>query len=191
MRAILILLVLVNVVSFENALASDALVSNSRMEELFKQDQRDRKGFPDTELSWAEINERDESRREEVIAALRRGELRTAQDFYFAAVIYHHGQTADHYRLATSLAWIAASMEPDNKTYLWLTASTWHRLMVSRGKPQWYGVQPVIDDAGNIVGRHPIDEDAVTDKERARFQVKPLAEIQALDNDDWSARLRP
>lgn len=175
----------------DSADAGDAPVDNARLEELFEQDQRDRSGFPDTALSWTEINQRDESRRQEVLAALRQGRLGTARDFYFAAVIYHHGQTADHYRLATSLAWIAASLEPDNETYLWLTASTWDRLMVSRGKPQWYGIQPIIDEAGNIVGRHPIDEEAVTDEERAHFQVMPLEAIRALDNRDWSARIRP
>jgi hypothetical protein len=192
MRAPLMLLVfMIILIGIEGARAGNAPINNSRMEELFEQDQRDRKGFPDTELSWTEINQRDEARREEAIAALRRGELRTAQDFYIAAVIYHHGQTADHYHLATSLAWMAASIEPDNKTYLWLTASTWDRLMVSREKPQWYGTQPMIDEAGRIVGRYPIDERAVTDEERARFQVMPLEEIQALGNDDWSARIRP
>ncbi len=192
MRAFLTLLFVMHLpVGTESACASDAPVDNSRLVELFEQDQRDRKGFPNTEMSWEEINQRDESRRSEVISALRRGEIRTAQDFYIAAVIFHHGQTPDHYRLATSLAWIAGSVEPDNKTYLWLTASTWDRLMVSRGKSQWYGIQPIIDDAGKIVGRYPIDQEAVTDDERARFQVMPLEEIQALGNDDWSARIRP
>jgi hypothetical protein len=156
----------------------------------FRSAAEDRNGFPETELSWSEINQRDQSRREEVLSALRRGELRTAQDFYIAAIIYHHGQTTDHYRLATSFAWIAATIEPDNQTYLWSTASTWDRLMVSRGRPQWYGIQPIIDEAGKIVGRYPIDEGAVMDEERMRFQVMPLEEIQALGTDNSSARVR-
>jgi hypothetical protein len=192
MRAILVLLGLVHfALCIDSAYAGDSDANNSRMEELFKQDQQDRNGFPETELSWAEINQRDESRRQEVLSALRSGELLTAQDFYIAAIIYHHGQTPDHYRLASSFAWIAATIEPGNKTYLWSTASTWDRLMVSRGKPQWYGVQPIIDDKGEIVGRHPIDEGIVSDEERARFQVMPLKDIRALGTDDWSARMKP
>jgi hypothetical protein len=169
--------------------AADAVTDNLRIAELLEQDQADRKGFPNTTLSWKEINIRDAARRDEVVSMLKKGEVRTGQDFFFSAVIFHHGQTSDHYRLAASLAWIAATIDPENKDYLWQTASTWDRLMVKHGKPQWYGIQPKINEDGEIDGRYPIDVDAVTDEERARFQVKPLAEIQLLKNG--SARLEP
>lgn len=168
---------------------ADEVADNNRIAQLLEQDQKDRKGFPNTALSWKEINVRDEARREEILSMLKKGELRTAQDFFFSAVIFHHGQTDDHYRLAASLAWIAATIEPENKDHLWQTASTWDRFMVKRGRPQWYGVQPKFNKKGRREGRHPIDESAVTDEERARFQVKPLAEIRRLGNG--SARVEP
>ena len=182
MRLIAAFLILTAMSLFAEAGAAEAVVHNARIAVLLEQDQADRKGFPNTTLSWKEINLRDEARREEILSMMKRGELRTAQDFFYSAVIFHHGQTSDHYRLAASLAWIAATMEPENKDYLWQTASTWDRLMVKRGRSQWYGIQPKRNKEGEIEGRYPIDEGAVTDEERARFQVKPLAEIRQLKN---------
>lgn len=182
MRLVAAFLIITAVVAFATADAGEVAADNPRIAELLEQDQADRKGFPNTALSWKEINVRDEARRSEILSMLKKGEVRTAQDLFFSAVIFHHGQTDDHYRLAASLAWIAATIAPENKDYLWQTASTWDRLMVKRGKPQWYGIQPRITEDGKIDGRYPIDEDAVTDEERARFQVKPLAEIRLLKN---------
>lgn len=162
MRLVATALIVGVLLALTDASAADVLTDNPRITELFDQDQADRKGFPNTKLSWKEINVRDEARREEVLSMLKRGEVRTAQDFFFSAVVFHHGQTNEHYRLATSLAWVAAAMEPENKHYLWLTASTWDRLMVKRGRPQWYGIQPKMNADGQLEGRHPIDEGVVT-----------------------------
>lgn len=61
-----------------------------------------------------------------------------------------------------------------------MAASTWDRLMVKQGKPQWYGTkcrheseQPSKDEL------YPVDETVVTDRERARFDLKPLQVIRA------------
>lgn len=182
-------LLVITLLACTASFADEAIQNNPRIAELLEQDQADRKGFPNTTLSWKEINVRDEARREEILSILRKGQLRTAQDYFFSAVIFHHGQTDDHYRLATSLAWIAAAIEPNNKDYLWQTASTWDRFMVKRGRPQWYGIQPKINDEGEIEGRYPIEEGVVSDEERARFQVKPLSEIRLLNNG--SVRIDP
>ncbi len=52
--------------------------------------------------------------------------------------------------------------------------------MVKQGKPQWYGTkcrheseQPSKDEL------YPVDETVVTDRERARFDLKPLQVIRA------------
>ncbi|MGH8178823.1 MAG: hypothetical protein ACREV5_21400 [Steroidobacter sp.] len=189
MRFIAASLIFIAVLGCAMASAAERVQNSERIAELLAQDQMDRKGFPNTALSWKEINVRDEARREEILSMLKEGKVRTGQDYYYSAVIFHHGQTDDHYRLAASLAWIAATIEPENKDYLWQTASTWDRFMVKRGRPQWYGIQPKINDEGEVEGRYQIDEGAVTDEERARYQVRPLAEIRELKNG--SARVDP
>jgi hypothetical protein len=161
---------------------------NPRVAVLFQEDQDDRHGFPDTKRTYEEINQRDEARRQEILALLARGKLRTAQDYFYSAVIFNHGQTNDHYRTASSLAWIAATLDPKPK-YLYETASTWDRMMLKRGKPQWYGVQEKRDDKGKQIDFFPIDDTAVADEERVRFQIKPRARLMA--EPDQPARWPP
>jgi hypothetical protein len=161
---------------------------NPRLVVLYQEDQDDRHGFPNTKRSYKEINDRDEARRQEILALLARGKVRTAQDYFYSAVIFHHGQTNDHYRTASSLAWIAATLDP-KPDYLYLSASTWDRMMLKRGKPQWYGVQEKRDDNGKQTDFFPIDDTTVTDEERVRFQIKPRARLMA--EPDQPARWPP
>jgi hypothetical protein len=161
---------------------------NPRLVTLYQEDQDDRHGFPDTKRTYEEINQRDEARRQEILALLARGKLRTSQDYFYSAVIFNHGQTNDHYRTAASLAWIAATLDPKPK-YLYETASTWDRMMLKRGKPQWYGVQEKRDNKAKQIGFFPIDDTAVTDEERVRFQIKPRARLMA--EPDQPARWPP
>jgi hypothetical protein len=161
---------------------------NPRLAVLFQEDQDDRHGFPNTKRTYEEINERDEARRQEILALLARGKVRTAQDYFYSAVIFHHGQTNDHYRTASSLAWIAATLDPKPK-YLYETASTWDRMLLKRDQPQWYGVQPKHDENFKQTGFYPINDTAVTDEERVRFQIKPRARLMA--EPDQPARWPP
>jgi hypothetical protein len=161
---------------------------NPRLVVLYQEDQDDRHGFPNTKRSYEEINQRDEARRQEILALLARGKVRTAQDYFYSAVIFHHGQTNDHYRTASSLAWIAATLDP-KPDYLYLSASTWDRMMLKRGQPQWYGDQEIRDKDGKRTGFYPINDTAVSDEERARFQIKPRARLVA--EPDQKARWPP
>jgi hypothetical protein len=161
---------------------------NPRLAVLFQEDQDDRHGFPNTKRSYEEINERDEARRQEILTLLARGKVRTARDYFYSAIIFHHGQTNDHYRMASSLAWIAATLDPKPK-YLYETASTWDRMMLKRNQPQWYGVQEKRDEHFKQIGFYPINDTAVTDEERVRFQIKPRARLMA--EPDEPARWPP
>lgn len=163
-------------------------LDNPRLVVLFEEDQDDRHGFPNTKRSYEEINERDEARRQEILMMLARGKIRTAQDYFYSAIIFHHGQTNDHYRMASSLAWIAATLDPKPK-YLYETASTWDRMMLKRDQPQWYGVQEKRDEHFKQIGFYPINDTAVTDEERVRFQIKPRARLMA--EPDQPARWPP
>ena len=175
-RLVLLILFLYAIAGFAAEPRQSA--NNARIEQLFAEDQDDRRGFPNTKLTYKEINVRDEARRNEILGMLKRIEVRTAQDYFYAAVIFHHGQTFEHYRMSASLAWIAHELEPENSTYAWQTASSWDRMMLKKDRPQWYGVQAHRDDDKRLVLSN-IDETAVSDDERARYNVKPLAELRA------------
>jgi hypothetical protein len=158
---------------------------NPRLLVLYQEDQDDRHGFPNTKRSYQEIYDRDAARRKEVLALLANAQVRTAQDYLYSAVIFHHGHTNDDHRTASSLAWIAATLDP-KPDYLYLTATTWDRMMVQRDQPQWYGDQEKRDKDGKRIGHFPINDTAFTDEERARFQIEPRARLMA--EPDQSAR---
>jgi hypothetical protein len=182
------LLILAFAVHAADAPTNNYFPDNPRLVVLYQEDQDDRHGFPNTKRSYKEINVRDEARRQEILAMLAQGKVRTAQDYFYSAVIFHHGQTNDHYRTATSLAWIAATLDPKPE-YLYFTASTWDRMMLKRDQPQWYGVQEKRDENFKRIGFYPINDTAVTDEERVRFQIKPRARLMA--EPEQSARWPP
>jgi len=107
---------------------------------------------------------------------LKAGQVRTGLDFSNAALIFQHGESEDDYRLAYSLAWTAYSMleEGTPKQFAgWLSAAAWDRLMIAKGKKQWYGTQYARDPVTHKAGeRLPQDEDAVSREELERFKIK-------------------
>jgi hypothetical protein len=55
----------------------------------------------------------------------------------------------------------------------WLSAAAWDRLMIVKGKKQWYGTQYARDAITNQLGdKLPYDQDAVSAEERERFKMK-------------------
>ena len=160
--------------------AATAIADNSRLSAMYNEDQADRTRWHDKKIDTDALFKSGERRRAEVKQLLSSAQLRTAHDFFCAALIFHHGNTIDDYRLATSLAWIGMTIEPTNKDYAYLTASTWDRFMKEQGKRQWYGTkcqhQPGVSGKDEL---YPVDETAVTDADRARFDLKPLEVMRA------------
>jgi hypothetical protein len=81
-------------------------------------------------------------------------------------------------RLALSLSWVAASIDPDNDEAKWLTASAWDRLMMRQGQPQWYGTQAERRPGDTEWQLYTIQEDAVTDDQRRELNVPGLEELK-------------
>jgi hypothetical protein len=153
-----------------------ARADNGELAELHAEDQADRNlGYED--IDWSVVSERDEKRRSRALELLRLGELHTSEDFRRAALIFQHGATVEDARLALSLAWVAASIDPDNDKAKWLTAAAWDRLMMWQGQPQWYGTQFRKEEDGQW-RLYPIDEDAVTDEQRQALKVPTLDETR-------------
>ncbi len=105
------------------------------------------------------------------------GKLKTGDDYYNAAFIFQHGESVDEARTAYSLAWIAASLMPDNKKAQWLATASWDRMMMRQKKPQWYGTQYVPSENGKEWLLYNFDADAVTDQERQSFGIQKAKDI--------------
>jgi hypothetical protein len=107
--------------------------------------------------------------------AMARRALRTADDYYHAAMILHHGADS---ATARELAKKAVALRPSFAAARWLYAAATDRALQAAGKPQIFGTQ-----SQQVDGRwtlEPFDPNAVDDTERARWRVRPLAETRRM-----------
>jgi hypothetical protein len=160
-----------------SAFASD-VTSNAELADLKKQDQAARSGGVNG-IDWKKVASQDAERRRRVAEILREGEVRTAGDYFNAALIYQHGQTVDVIRLAYSLANVAATLDPENKMARWLTVAAWDRIMMRFGRPQWYGTQFNKPKDSETWQLYMLDETAVSDEDRKALGVPSLEESKA------------
>ena len=150
---------------------------NERLSEIFNEDQGARKTRP---IDWAKVGAQDKEHRKEVLGLLRAGEIRTSNDFYYAAMVLQHGEATEDYQLAFSLSQVSATLDPTNKKARWLSAASWDRILMSKGVPQWYGTQYYSPAPGEPTEMYKIDESVVTDAERAAMNVPSLQEAKDL-----------
>lgn len=105
----------------------------------------------------------DAVRRGQVKALLDAGELRTATDFYSAALVFQHGDTAEDYLMAHTLA-VAALGEGSTESP-WLAAATLDRYLQKIGQPQIYGTQTMVRQ-GQPPTREPFEHALIPDSIR-------------------------
>jgi hypothetical protein len=149
-----------------------AQVSNAEMTRLYGEDQADRTG----DVDWNKVSPRDEQRRAQTRHLLETGALHTSADFNHAAFIFQHGDTADDYLLAHTLAMVAVGK--GDRSSLWIASATLDRYLVTVKQPQVYGTQ-FMRRNGKPYGQEPYNRDLVSDALRAELGVPSLKE-QAL-----------
>lgn len=147
------------------------LTDNERLTEMFKEDQAVRKVMP---IDWGKVAPMDKAHQGEVLALLQSGGIRTANDFYHAAMIMQHGGSTESYQLAFSLSRLSTALDPSNKKALWLVAASWDRILMSKNVPQWYGTQYRSAGPGAPMKLYKVDESVVSDAEREAMNVPPL-----------------
>lgn len=158
----------------------EKLNSEDELKNLYEEDQGDR-----TEKLWEKdaelMQERDETRLRRVLELIEKGQLKTSADYFHAAMILQHGSETRHYELAHEFAKRAADegyVEQEGEVDpLWLAAAARDRALMSQGKPQLYGTQFRTDSPGGLWYLYEMDP-SVTDEERARFHVPPLAQAR-------------
>jgi hypothetical protein len=145
--------------------ARDSDVSNTEMEEISKEDQRVRTV---EKIDWEIVNKTDAERREQARRLLAIGSLHTGKDFEEAAVVFQHGDTADDYLLAHTLAVVAVSK--GDATAVWIAAATLDRYLWKVGQKQVFGTQ-YSGDAKHDWTQEPYDRELVSDALREQLAV--------------------
>ncbi len=151
---------------------------SQRMQVLIEADQSARKS---SDGDLARLRAADQQRRREIMGYLQEGKINTANDLFYAALIFQHGNCPDHYKLGNLLA--EKAMQKGDATVMggdgavrWLYAATLDRYLISLGKPQKFGTQ-----YWRPSGRwelYPVDS-STTDHERLLYNVPSLAAAKA------------
>jgi len=119
--------------------ASGAGENNKELESMYEADQSERKVWPSSQDAINVMNERDGKRRAAVMQMLSSGALKTAGDYFHAAMIMQHGDEPSDFMLAHELAVVAGFKGHSNGR--WLAAASWDRLLQRLGRSQRFGTQ--------------------------------------------------
>jgi hypothetical protein len=119
---------------------------------------------------------RDAARREAVREIAQRGGLQTGDDYAAAALVFQHGNTPADYQQANRYAEQAIDLGSERGRQLY--ALTRDRYLRSIGEPQQFGTQYRLESGTWQLVLQPYDP-TTTDAERARYNVPPLARLQA------------
>jgi len=150
------------------------------LKSLYTEDQLDR-----TSELWKKnpelMKERDEKRLKTVLELVENNKLKNSTEYLQAAMLLQHGTELKHYEMAHELAKKALEMghesKEDEPDVLWLVAATKDRALMFANKPQLYGTQYKMGEDG-LWYLWDVDE-SITDEERAKMHVEPLAEAKA------------
>src|SRR6266498_381214 len=145
---------------------------NNELLALVEADRKERVNQPKVNTAeYKAMRARDLERRERVLHIVTNGDLDTAEDYYHAAQIMNHGDTAEDARNAHVLA--LRSVELGYRPARWLAAATYDRWQMYQGKPQKYGTNYVYD---GVKDRLWDVDPTTTDEERSEWDVPPLAQ---------------
>lgn len=143
--------------------------------QLYAEDQSDRLD-PSLLADFDVIAKRDAERRKVARIIVAKRKRLSAEECYHLGMLYQHGPALSHSRLAIRYAQHSISLGYEKAK--WLYAAATDRLLSKQGKPQKYGTQFIKKNAKSKWKLHPVDP-SVTDEERARWNVPPLAEAKA------------
>ena len=156
--------------------------SNKRLIVLFEKIQRIRSDSTDDDWGNKDFIKKlinlEKIAFKEILELLKGRKIKTADDFYRAANIFHHGSNFKSYVLAVALAAVSNHLgEPSGKN---LYAIALDRLMLSIGLPQQFGSQYRKKQGKYKLA--PINENT-TDVERKKYFIEPLEKLKAREWD--------
>ncbi|NII12178.1 hypothetical protein [Oleiagrimonas sp. C23AA] len=154
------------------------LHDNAALARLEALDQTDRTPSSGA-IHWNQVKRRDAARLAKVSRMLAKGQVRTGDDYFNAAVIFQHGPSVADTRTAFALASLAARLEPGNHQASTLMADAWDRLLMRQGQPQWYGTQVVKSKKDGHWHLYPIAPHAVSNAQRKSLGLPTPAQMRA------------
>lgn len=122
----------------------------------------------------------DSLRREKIKALLKKRKVRSADDYYKAAMIMHHGTSLKDYKLAHRLAKKAFKKKNPHIMAPWLVAATKDRYLLKKGKKQWYATQGLTFKNGRMaLDPQKIDTTAVKNNKRIALNAPSIEKIRS------------
>ena len=155
------------------ALQEPYLEPNAEMAAIYKADQALRQSLQSFESNAKQLEKDDAKRREQVRALIANGQLRAAEDFRLAAMVFQHGSEPRDYLFAHTLALVA--LEKGDRSASWIAAASLDRYLRSIDRQQIFGLQ--FKPGGS--DRQPLDDELISDALRRELGIPTLAEQQA------------
>lgn len=159
--------------------------ANAELAALYEADQAPRQTSAPLGLV---VSEQDRARRARVRELMAQGALTSGRDYFNAAMIFQHGDTANDYLLAHALATTAISMNEPLAS--WLAAASLDRYLQNIGQSQIYGTQFQIPYVGDVT-QGAYDRNLLPDAARAAVGVPSLAEQEEQRQAYAKDRLAP
>ncbi len=148
-----------------------APASNPEMKRIYDADQADRQGNPGA-FDQSKVGPRDLERRRRTRQLLADGRLHTGADFVEAAYVFQHGDAADDFLVAHTLAVVA--VKKGDKRGPYIAAASLDRYLQWTGQKQIYGTQTTTHDGGQWT-KDPYNRDLISDALRGELTVPNLA----------------
>ena len=152
------------------------VTDNAELARLHQEDQSDRTPPDGKAIDWSKVGPRDKVRLERTKELYRENQLKTANDYYHAALILQHGRVPEDFLLAHEFCIVAMSMGRNDKHTRWLAAASEDRFLMNIGRPQRFGTQyqaPI----NSPYKLYKVDE-GVTDELRRQMSTPTLAEAK-------------
>ena len=146
--------------------------SSAAMTRLFSEDQSARQALWVSKAQGIALYKADAARRIAVRKLLDNGDLHTGEDFEEAAFILQHGDNADDYLLAHTLATLAVAK--GRTSAVWIMTATLDRYLQKIGQPQIYGTQYLPHPGGEWT-QEPYNRTLISDWLRQQLGVPSLA----------------
>lgn len=121
------------------SMSPDIEMDNEELNKICADDQSDRLPPAGKPIDWSVVGPRDRAREARVLQMYSSDMLHTGKDYFHAALVLQHSQTADIHLLAHELS-IAAIIK-GNAEARWLAAASEDRFLMNIDRPQRFGTQ--------------------------------------------------
>ncbi|MFL5814556.1 MAG: hypothetical protein ACJ763_13350 [Bdellovibrionia bacterium] len=145
---------------------------SAELQKLASEDQEDRKGPVDS-IDWKKVSPRDLQRRTQVAEIFAAGCFKDAKDYAAAALVYQHGDTADH--AYQTFIWSKRAVQLGDGSRKWLMAAGLDRYLVRIGQKQLFGTQVRKDNGSPCWCLEPTEE-SFPDQLRVEYIKNTLSE---------------